>query len=95
MTEPSTPPATTPLILPQARVEDVFQATEEVRASDFPTVPAELLAAVLAAERDNPESRPVAARAVARAVDDYLVDHPAKPDTGPGGQRAVSGGTVS
>lgn len=64
--------------LSRPQVEDVFEATEGVRAAEFPTVPADLLAAVLTAERDNPDSRPDAARAVQRAVDSYLADHPAE-----------------
>lgn len=75
MTDPSTTDET-PLTLPRAQVEDVFQATEQVRAADFPTVPAELLAEVLTAERDNPDSRQTAARAVGRVIDTYLRDQP-------------------
>jgi hypothetical protein len=78
MTEPP-PPAAAPLTLPPAQVEDVFQATEEVRAADFRAVSAGLLAAVLGAERDNPDSRQAAARAVGRVIDTYLADHPAEP----------------
>lgn len=81
MTDPSAPEEA-PLTLPQAQVEDVFQATEEVRATEFPTVPADLLAGVLAAERDNPDSRQAAARAVGRVIDTYLADHPRGPVTG-------------
>ena len=95
MTEPP-PPAEAPLTLPQAQVEDVFEATEEVRAAEFPAVPADLLAAVLAAERDNPDSRQAAARAVGRVIDTYLADHLGEPaaaeaDAGP----AEEGGATS
>jgi hypothetical protein len=59
-------------ILPQASVEDVFRAAEELREAEFPDVPADLLEAVLSAERDNLDNASVATRAVARAVEDYL-----------------------
>src|SRR5262245_56257156 len=95
MTEPSTPQPGIPLTLPQGEVEDVFQATEEVRKAGFPTVPAELLAAVLAAERDNPDSRPAAVRAVARAIDAYLADHPVASAMSSAIKDAERGGTAS
>ncbi len=60
-------------LLPPASVEDVFAAAEEVRAGDFSFVPADLLAAVLAAERDNLDNRTAAARAVDQVVENYLV----------------------
>lgn len=68
--------------LPAMSQVDVFADTEEVRAADFPNVPAELLAAILTAERDNPEDRPTAARAVGRIIDAYL----AETAPGPGGK---------
>lgn len=80
MTDQSTAPPPAALTLPQAKVEDVLAATEEFRASDFPAVPAELLASVLAAERDNLENRSAAAQAVGRAVDKWLTDHPIQND---------------
>jgi len=58
--------------LSRPQVEDVFAATEEVRASRFPFVSAELLSAVLAAEQDNLDNRLDGQRAVARAVDSWL-----------------------
>jgi hypothetical protein len=58
--------------LSRPQVEDVFAATEEVRANRFPSVPAELLSAVLAAEQDNLDNRLDGQRAVARAVDSWL-----------------------
>jgi hypothetical protein len=72
MTEPATPDPPGEPLLAASQVEDVFVATEEVRATDFPDVPAELLASVLAAERDNPEDRTAAQRAVGRVIDAYL-----------------------
>lgn len=72
MTEPAAPM----LRLPQPPAEDVFTATEVVRAADFPSVPPELLVAVLAAEQDNPDNRIAAARAVGREVDSWLAEHP-------------------
>lgn len=76
MTEPSKPP---PLKLTQPPAEDLFSATEDVRASDYPDVSAELLAAVLRAERDNLDSRVAAARTVGREIDAWLASHPAAP----------------
>ncbi len=76
MTEPTAPDTTEPL-LTASRVEDVFARTEEVRAADFPGIPAALLTEVLAAERDNPEDRGAAARAVGRVIDTYLATTPA------------------
>jgi len=70
MTEPDQPAV--PLLAP-ASVEDVFSAAEEVRATDFPDLPAALLSAVLAAERDNLDNRSTAARAVDQAVESYLL----------------------
>lgn len=94
MTEPPPQPAA-PFTLPQAQGEDVFQATEEVRAADFPAVPPDLLAAVLAAERDNPDSRQAAARAVGRVIDSYLAEHPAKQANGQADAgSATSGGAT-
>ncbi|GIL29178.1 hypothetical protein NUM_44320 [Actinocatenispora comari] len=78
MTNPSGPP----LRLPQPPEEDVFTATEEVRAADFPNVPAELLVAVLTAEQNNPDNRSAAARAVAQVVDAWLIDHADEPTAG-------------
>jgi hypothetical protein len=69
MTDTPAPRPDTPTTLSQPQVEDVFAATEEVRATVFPSVPAELLAAVLAAEQENLDNRTAAQRAVARAVD--------------------------
>ena len=60
-------------VLAPAHVEDVFVATEQVRAEAFPDVHATLLFDVLSAERDNPDSRLEAARAVGRAIDEYLL----------------------
>ncbi|MEU7171464.1 MULTISPECIES: hypothetical protein [Micromonospora] len=77
MPEPLVPDATGQPLLSAARVEDVFAATEELRAAEFPNVPAQLLADVLAAERDNLDNRPAAARAVGRVVDGYLISAPA------------------
>jgi hypothetical protein len=94
MTESSPQPAA-PFTLPQARVEDVFQATEEVRAAELPAVPADLLAAVLAAERDNPDSRQAAARAVGRVIDSYLADHPREPASEPASGPADAGSATS
>lgn len=59
-------------LLAASRVEDVFAATEEVRAAEFDDVSADLLAGVLAAERDNPEDRAAAFRAVGRVIEDHL-----------------------
>lgn len=87
----SVPP---PFQLPQPPAEDVFAATEEVRAADFPEVPAELLAAVLAAEQNNPDNRISAARAVAHAVEAWLVEHPDEPAVTPT-TSGLSGGTGS
>ena len=72
MTEPT--PGDTPRepLLAAAQVEDVVARTEELRAADFPDIPAALLAGVLAAERDNPEDRAAAARAVGRVIDAHL-----------------------
>ena len=81
MTDPSTAPHLVPITLPQAEVEDVLVAAEEIRASEFPTVPADLLASVLAAEKDNLDNRTGAARAVGRAVDNWLADHPDRSHT--------------
>src|SRR5215469_18809510 len=69
MTDPPPPEADTPVMLSQPQVEDVFAATEEVRATGFPSVPAELLVDVLTAEQENLDNRTAAQRAVARAVD--------------------------
>lgn len=88
MTEPAGPS----LKLPRPPAEDVFMATEEVRAADFPNVPAELLVAVLAAEQNNPDNRSAAAKAVGYAVDAWLAEHPDEPATdlaGPGGGEAM------
>lgn len=74
MTDPNRPPA--PLLAP-ASVEDVFTAAEEVRALDFPDLPAALLRDVLAAERDNLDNRTAAERAVDQAVESYLVNESA------------------
>ena len=71
-----TEPAEAGELLPPASVEDVFAAAEEVRGSDFSDVPAELLAAVLAAERDNLDNRTAAARAVDQVVEKYLISTP-------------------
>lgn len=68
-----TEPTETGDLLPPASVEDVFAAAEEVRRGDFSDVPADLLAAVLAAERDNLDNRTAAARAVDQVVENYLV----------------------
>jgi len=74
-----------PLLAPSP-VEDVFAATEEVRAVEFPNVSAQLLADLLAAERDNPDNRSAAAKAVGRVVDAYLIDNPVPAtDTADGG----------
>ena len=72
MTEPTGPGD----LLPPASVEDVFAAAEAVRQSDFPEVPGPLLAAVLAAERDNLDNRTAAARAVDQVVENYLTSNP-------------------
>lgn len=77
MAEPSRPS----LKLPQPPAEDVFRATEEVRAADFHNVPPELLVAVLAAEQNNPDNRSAAAKAVGFAVDAWLAEHPDEPVT--------------
>lgn len=52
--------------------EDVLEAVEALRTADFSDVPAELLSAVLRAERDNLDDREAARRAVARQVETYL-----------------------
>lgn len=65
-----------PAMLAPHTVEDVFSATEQVRAADFPAVPSDLLAVILEAERDNLEDRVAANRAVGRAVDAWLERHP-------------------
>jgi hypothetical protein len=70
---PMTEPTETGDLLPPASVEDVFAAAEEVRASDFPDLPADLLAAVLSAERDNLDNRTAAARAVDQVVENHLL----------------------
>jgi hypothetical protein len=70
MTEPNQPAVP---LLAAASVEDVSTAAEEVRAADFPDLPAALLSAVLAAERDNLDNRTTAARAVDQAVESYLL----------------------
>lgn len=80
MTDPTAPDTTSEPLLTASRVEDVFARTEEVRAADFPDIPAELLTEVLAAERDNPEDRGAAARAVGRVIDTYLATTPAGPN---------------
>lgn len=80
MTDRSEAPRLVPITLPQAEVEDVLVAAEEIRASEFPTVPPDLLASVLAAEQDNLDNRAGAARAVGRAVDKWLADHPDQSD---------------
>jgi hypothetical protein len=72
VTEDLTPDIAGVPILSVARVEDVFAAAEELRAADFPNIPAQLLADILAAEHDNIVNRIAAARAVGRAVDAYL-----------------------
>jgi hypothetical protein len=64
-----------PMLAPSP-VEDVFAATEAVRAADFSTVSAPLLADILAAERDNPDDRVAAAKAVGRALDAHLRNNP-------------------
>lgn len=84
---------TTGQLLSAARVEDVFADTEEVRAADYPNVPAQLLADVLAAERDNPDNRTAAARAVARVVDAYLLGTPV-PGPGATGEPADEGASA-
>lgn len=61
--------------LSRPQVEDVFAATESVRASRFPFVPKELLAVVLATEQEHLDDRLAGQRAVARAVDTWLADH--------------------
>jgi hypothetical protein len=68
MSEPSTPP----LRLSEPPVEDLFDAVEEIRAADYPAVPADLLTAVLAAERDHLDDRLAATRAVGRTIDAWL-----------------------
>lgn len=89
MPEPKTLGTDGEALLARAPVEDVFAATEEVRAADFPNVPAQLLVGVLAAERDNPDNRAAAARAVGRAVDEYLIGNPtAATDAADGGTSA-------
>jgi hypothetical protein len=79
MTDTPVPRGDAPAMLSQPQVEDVFAATEEVRATGFPSVPAELLAAVLAGEQENLDNRTAAQRAVARAVDGWLAAHPGEP----------------
>jgi hypothetical protein len=59
-------------ILSDPQVEDVFSATQEVRAARFAFVSEDLLDAVLAAERDNLDDRIAAQRAVAHVVDSWL-----------------------
>ncbi|WP_410666754.1 hypothetical protein [Amycolatopsis sp. cmx-4-68] len=71
MTDSSFDGTRKPLLSP-GEVEDVFKDTEEVRDATFPDVPAELLAAVLAAEQTNLDNRTDAARAVARVIDEHL-----------------------
>lgn len=58
--------------------EDLYAATEAIRAAEFSSVPADLLAAILEAEERNFDSRVTAAREVGRAVDAWLA---AQPDT--------------
>lgn len=74
MTDESTP-AKRPRgpLLPAPAPEDVADAAEDIRARDYPDVPGRLLSAVLAAERDHPDERIAAARAVEQAVNAYLV----------------------
>ncbi len=76
MPDPFLPDGGEPPLLSPPQVEDVFAATEQVRAADYPNVPAELLANVLAAEQENLDSRPSAVRAVGRAIDAFLADNP-------------------
>lgn len=59
-------------LLKRPTPEDVLTAAEELRAEEFPDIPAELLSRVLAAERYNLEDRTAALRAVSRVVDAYL-----------------------
>lgn len=93
-TDPSTRDET-PLKLTQAHVEDVLAFIERVRAEAYPTVPAELLSEVLAAEQDNPDSRQVAFRAVGQVVDAYLRTHPDQPAGAPTGDIGSNGGTTA
>lgn len=58
--------------LPQATVEDVFRAAEDLRAAEYPDVSPDLLSAILTAERDNLDDGHAATRAVARAVETFL-----------------------
>ncbi len=91
MTDTPAPDADTPVMLSQPQVEDVFAATEEVRATGFPSVPAELLAEVLAAEQGNLDNRTAAQRAVARAVDSWLAAHPGEPEAAAQSEAGESG----
>jgi hypothetical protein len=76
MPDPKTPETHGQPLMAPSPVEDVFAATEAVRAADFPTVSAQLLAEILAAERENPDDRVAAAKAVGRALDAHLRENP-------------------
>ncbi|BBH65302.1 hypothetical protein ACTI_19870 [Actinoplanes sp. OR16] len=58
--------------LPQATVEDVLLATEELREAEYPDIPADLLHAILAAQRDNLDDGPAAARSLSRIIETFL-----------------------
>lgn len=73
-------PDVPPLTLPQPPADDLFGAAEDTRAADYPDIPAEMLAAVLAAERDNLDDRVAASRAVGRAIDTWLTANRAAAD---------------
>ncbi len=69
-------PPTSPLRLSKPPTEDLVEAVEEIRAADHAAVPADLLAAVLTAEREGLDDRLAATRAVGRIVDAWLTEHP-------------------
>lgn len=68
-------PSTSPLRLSEPPAEDLFDAVEEIRAEDYSTVPADLLAAVLTTERDHLDDRLAATRTVGRVIDAWLDEH--------------------
>ena len=73
---------TDPLSLPVAPPVDLYTATEELRAADFPGVAADLLRAVLLAEDENLDNRVGAGRAVSRAVEEWFANNPNTADRG-------------
>lgn len=90
-------PSTSPLRLSEPPTEDLFDAVEGIRAADHPTVPADLLAAVLTAERDHLDDRLLATRTVGRVIDAWLDKHPvdSHPVTTPHEDRAEPDASLS